>query len=96
MRRLPFGSRADSHLTRTQVKLDARGWKDVDKELGAALKRIEKVADDAGKRLAKAGGDAQDATIVMMLFGTADEAEAAASAKRNGSAKSKKRARARA
>ena len=90
-------SRPDSHLTRTQVKLDDRGWKDLDKELGAALKRIEKIADDAGKRLAKAGGDAaQDATIVMMLFGTADEAEAAASAKTNGSAKSKKRARARA
>jgi DNA-binding transcriptional ArsR family regulator len=90
-------SRADSHLTRTQVKLDDRGWKDIDKELGAALKRIEKIADDAGKRLAKGGADAaQDATLVMMLFGTADEAEAAASAKSNGSAKSKKRARARA
>jgi DNA-binding transcriptional ArsR family regulator len=90
-------SRADSHLTRTQVKLDDRGFKDVDKELNAALKRIEKIADDAGKRLAKAGDDAaQDATLVMMLFGTADEAEGAASAKSNGSAKSKKRARARA
>jgi len=90
-------SRADSHLTRTQLKLDDRGFKDIDKELNASLKRIEKIADDAGKRLAKAADDAaQDATLVMMLFGTGDESEAAASAKRNGSTKSKKRARARA
>jgi DNA-binding transcriptional ArsR family regulator len=90
-------SRNDSHLTRTQLKLDDRGFKEIDKELNATLKRIEKVADDAGKRLAKGGdGAAQDATVVMMAFGTADEAEAAASAKSNGSTKSKKRARTRA
>jgi DNA-binding transcriptional ArsR family regulator len=90
-------SRPDSHLTRTQVKLDARAWKELDKELNATLKRVQKISDDAGKRLTKADGDAaQDATVVMMLFGTADEAEAAASAKTNGASKSKKRARARA
>jgi DNA-binding transcriptional ArsR family regulator len=87
-------SRPDSHLTRTQAKLDERAWKELDKELNATLKRVQKISDDAGKRLAKADGDAvQDATIVMMLFGTADEAP---SAKSNGSSKSKKRARARA
>jgi DNA-binding transcriptional ArsR family regulator len=90
-------SRPDSHLTRTQVKLDARGWKDLDKELNATLARVQRISDDAGKRLAKAGDDsAQAATVVMMLFGNGDEAPAATSAKRNGSAKSKKRARARA
>jgi DNA-binding transcriptional ArsR family regulator len=90
-------SRNDSHLTRTQLKLDDRGFKEIDKELNATLKRIEKVADDAGKRIAKGGDDAaQGATVVMMAFGTADEAEAAASAKSNGSTKAKKRARARA
>jgi DNA-binding transcriptional ArsR family regulator len=89
-------SRPDSHLTRTQAKLDERGWKELDKELNASLKRVQKIADEAGKRLSKAGDGAQDATVVMMLFGSADVAEAAASAKSNGSAKSKKRARARA
>jgi DNA-binding transcriptional ArsR family regulator len=90
-------SRPDSHLTRTQGKLDERGWKELDKELNATLKRVQRIADEAGKRLGKADGDGgQDATVVMMLFGTADEAEAAASAKSNGSSKSKKRARARA
>jgi DNA-binding transcriptional ArsR family regulator len=89
-------SRPDSHLTRTQVKLDERAWKELDKELNATLKRVQKIADDAGKRLTKADGAVDAATVVMMLFGTADEAEAAASAKSNGSSKSKKRARARA
>src|SRR3954451_7679390 len=89
-------SRPASHLTRTQGKLDERGWKELDKELNATLKRVQKIADEAGKRVAKSGDDgAQDATVVMMLFGSAD-AEAAAAAKSNGSAKSKKRARARA
>jgi DNA-binding transcriptional ArsR family regulator len=90
-------SRNDSHLTRTQLKLDDRGFKEIDKELNATLKRIEKIADDAGKRIVKGGDDAaQAATVVMMAFGAADEAEAAASAKSNGSTKSKKRARTRA
>ena len=90
-------SRADSHLTRTQLKLDDRGFKDVDKELNATLKRLEKIADDAGKRLAKGGDEAaHGATVVMMAFGDGDESAAAASAKTNGSTKSKKRARARA
>src|SRR3954465_363042 len=90
-------SRPDSHLTRTQLKLDERGWKELDKELNATLKRVQKIADEAGKRLGKADGDGgQDATVVMMLFGTADEAEAAARAKSSGTSKSKKRARARA
>src|SRR2546423_4185283 len=90
-------SRPDSHLTRTQVKLDERGWKDLEKELNATLARVQRIAEDSGKRLTKAGEDAaQAATVVMMLFGNGDQTAAATSAKRNGSAKSKKRARARA
>jgi DNA-binding transcriptional ArsR family regulator len=89
-------SRPDAHLTRTQVALDDRGWKELEKELNATLKRVQKIADDSGKRLAKAGDAASDdATLVLMAFGSGDEAEAAASAKSNGS-KSKKRARTRA
>ena len=95
-------SRPDSHLTRTQVTLDERGWKDLDKELNATLARVQRIAGDAEKRLAKAGdGGRQAATVVMMLFGDADPdaAQPAAPAARNGStaAKSKRgRARARA
>jgi DNA-binding transcriptional ArsR family regulator len=91
-------SRPDAHLTRTQLTVDERGWKDLDKELNATLARVKRITDDSAKRLAKAGEDgAQPATVVMMLFGTGDETPAAAS---NGSSKSasksKKRARARA
>jgi DNA-binding transcriptional ArsR family regulator len=87
-------SRPDSHLTRTQVTLDARGWKDLDNELNATLARVQKIADASAKRLAKAGEEAADpATVVMMLFGPGDEQPEASS---NGGTKSKKRAKARA
>jgi DNA-binding transcriptional ArsR family regulator len=87
-------SRPDAHLTRTQVTLDERGWKDLDSELNATLARVQKIADASAKRLAKAGDGAEDATVVMMLFGAGDEP--AAEATSNGGAKSKKRAKARA
>jgi DNA-binding transcriptional ArsR family regulator len=94
-------SRPDAHLTRTQLAVDERGWKDLDKEINATLARVQKISDDSAKRLAKAGEDsAQQASIVMMLFGAAEDGDAAAPAARNGSkssSKSKtKRARARA
>jgi DNA-binding transcriptional ArsR family regulator len=90
-------SRADSHLTRTQVTVDEKGWKDLDKELNATLARLKKITDDSAKRLAKAGDGEQDATVVMMLFGSGDgEAPEAANPTRNGTSKSKKRAKARA
>ena len=89
-------SRPDAHLTRTQVSVDEKGWKDLDKELNATLARVQKIADDSAKRLAKAGQDGeQDATVVMMLFGSAD-AEAAEAASANGSTKKKSRSKARA
>jgi len=87
-------SRPDAHLTRTQVTLDDKGWKDLDSELNATLARVQKIADASDKRLAKAGEDAASAaTVVMMLFGTGDQSADSAS---NGSSKSKKRAKARA
>src|SRR3954452_18574298 len=87
-------SRPDAHLTRTQVTLDERGWKDLDSELNATLARVQKIADASAKRLAKAGEEAADpATVVMMLFGPGDEQPEASS---NGGTKSKKRAKARA
>jgi DNA-binding transcriptional ArsR family regulator len=89
-------SRPDAHLTRTQITVDEKGWKDLDKELNATLTRVQKIADDSAKRLAKAGQDGeQSATVAMMLFGAGDgEAPAASS---NGGTKAKKsRAKARA
>jgi DNA-binding transcriptional ArsR family regulator len=88
-------SRADTHLTRTQVTVDERGWKDIDKELNASLTRVQKIVDDSAKRLAKAGQDGeQSATVVTMLFGNGDEStDAAAAAPSNGGGKSKPKAK---
>jgi DNA-binding transcriptional ArsR family regulator len=85
-------SRADAHLDRTQVTVDERGWKDIDKELNATAARVRKIVDDSAKRLAKAGQDGeQSATVVTMLFGSGDAA--AASAASNGSSKAKPKSR---
>jgi hypothetical protein len=90
-------SRPDAHLTRTQVTLDERGWKDLDNELNATIARVQKIADASAKRLAKAGADGeQPATLALMLFGTPDEAAEPAAAASNGNSKSKKRSRSRA
>jgi DNA-binding transcriptional ArsR family regulator len=93
-------SRADAHLTRTQVTVDEKGWRDIDKELNATLARVQRIVDDSGKRIAKAGQDAeQSATVVTMLFGNGDESAEAASAASNGATKAKpksKRSRVRA
>jgi DNA-binding transcriptional ArsR family regulator len=92
-------SRADAHLTRTEVTVDERGWKDIDKELNATLNRLQKIADDSAKRLAKAGSGEQAATVAMMLFASGDGEAAEAAAPSNGASKAKpknKRAKARA
>jgi DNA-binding transcriptional ArsR family regulator len=89
-------SRPDAHLTRTQVTLDERGWKDLDNELNATLARVQRIADASAKRLAKAGEGEQAATVAMMLFGSGDGDAAEPAATSNGASKSKKRARARA
>jgi DNA-binding transcriptional ArsR family regulator len=90
-------SRPDAHLTRTQLTVDEKGWKDLDKELNATLARVQKISDDSAKRLAKAGQDGeQAATVVMMLFGSGDESAEPAAPASNGSSKAKKRTKARA
>jgi DNA-binding transcriptional ArsR family regulator len=89
-------SRPDAHLTRTQVTLDERGWKDLDNELNATLGRVQRIADASAKRLAKAGEGEQAATVAMMLFGSGDADAAEPAATTNGGSKAKKRARARA
>jgi DNA-binding transcriptional ArsR family regulator len=89
-------SREDAHLTRTQVTLDARGFRDIDKELNATLGRVQKIAEESGKRLAKANGDSGEAaTVVTMLFANGESDNPPAAAKSATKSKSK-RSRARA
>ena len=90
-------SRSDAHLNRVELTLDDRGFRDIAKELTAALNRVQKISDDAAKRIEKAGEGGESATVVTMLFASgsgSSDAEAAPAAA--GGSKSKKRATARA
>jgi DNA-binding transcriptional ArsR family regulator len=86
-------TRADAHLTRTELAVDDKGWGDLAKELNNTLGRIQKISDDSAKRLAKASGDGEhQATVALMLFEMRD-GEAAASADSNGGSSKRKAAK---
>ena len=62
-----------AHLSRTPITVDARGWKEIARELDALLPRIQKIEAESQKRLLK--NDHQDerrATVGLLLFGAAD------------------------
>jgi DNA-binding transcriptional ArsR family regulator len=61
--------RGDIHYSRTAARLDAVGWQAVSAELGNTLERIDQIVVETEERLANAPpSDAEDATILMMLF----------------------------
>src|SRR5215213_11438688 len=63
----------NSHLTRTALQLDARGWNDLSRaclRLLAQVDRIEEAATDRMERNPHAG-DTRDVALVMMLFESA-------------------------
>ena len=90
-------SRTDAHLNRVELALDDRGFRDLAKELTATLNRVQKISDDAAKRIEKAGGEGGEAaTVVTMLFANGGAASDESAPAETGGAKSKKRAAARA
>lgn len=63
--------RSDAHLSRADVTLDERGWKDIAKELSATLERVEKIHAASIARLKKADHEGQvRGTVVMALLET--------------------------
>jgi DNA-binding transcriptional ArsR family regulator len=63
--------RADCHLTRTPVTVDAKGWKEISRELSATLVRIQEIEAESQKRLLRSDhDDEQRATVGLMLFGS--------------------------
>ncbi len=61
--------RADCHLTRTPVTVDAAGWQEISGELSAMLDRIQKIEAESQKRLLRSDHqDEQRATVGLMLF----------------------------
>ncbi len=64
--------RADCHLTRTPLILDAQGWEEISRELSAVLDRIQKIETESQKRLLRSDHqDEQRATVGLMLFESA-------------------------
>jgi DNA-binding transcriptional ArsR family regulator len=64
---------ADAHASRTPVVVDQQGWKAISRELDALLGRIDKVQTESQKRLVGADHQGeQHATVVLMLFNSAD------------------------
>ncbi|HEY7633622.1 MAG TPA: winged helix-turn-helix domain-containing protein [Thermoleophilaceae bacterium] len=63
--------RADAHLSRADVILDERGWKEIAKELSTMLTRVEKVQAASAERLKKADHEGEiRGTVVMALLET--------------------------
>jgi predicted ArsR family transcriptional regulator len=63
--------RPDAHLSRTDVMLDERGWKEMSAELEATLKRLDKIHAASTERLKKADHEGQTrGTVVLALCET--------------------------
>jgi DNA-binding transcriptional ArsR family regulator len=62
--------RSEAHLTRTSLRLDAKGWQAAAKACERLLADLAKVEDAASKRLAREphAEGASDAAVVVMLF----------------------------
>ena len=84
-------TRADAQLLREEFPLDERGFRDAAKELARTRDKLGTIRDAAAKRLAKAGDDAREANVVLMLFEGGGDVEANA----NGSSGGGRRSRAR-
>ncbi len=86
--------RSNSHLSRSSLVLDQRGWKELATKLDRLLADFERIRAAAEKRLAAADhAEESHAVAVMMLFESAPDREGAAASE--GAAKSASRPRAR-
>ena len=60
----------NSHLTRTQLTLDARGWSDLSRACMRLLDQVDRIGEAASERIERNphSGDTKDVALVMMLF----------------------------
>ena len=63
----------NSHLSRTTVDLDARGWKDLARACARLLAQVDRIEEASRERIERNpdSGETRDVAIVMMLFETA-------------------------
>ena len=62
----------NSHLTRTALHLDARGWNDLSRALLRLLAQVDRIEEAAAERMERNpdATDTRDVALVMMLFET--------------------------
>jgi DNA-binding transcriptional ArsR family regulator len=62
--------RAEAHLSRTNLRLDAKGWQQAAKACEKLLGELNRIEESAGKRLAKDPhpNGVSDAALVLLLF----------------------------
>jgi DNA-binding transcriptional ArsR family regulator len=62
--------RGEAHLTRTNLRLDQRGWQAAARACDKLLVDLERIQEASAKRLANASAEAtsSDAALVLMLF----------------------------
>jgi DNA-binding transcriptional ArsR family regulator len=58
----------DAHLSRTQLVLDAKGRKALTKELEATIARVDRIQEQARKRLGNDHAEEERMTLVMLRF----------------------------
>jgi DNA-binding transcriptional ArsR family regulator len=63
-----FDARDDHHLSRTQLKLDEQGWRDVAATLSDALERVMDIQAESVGRTAESGEETIPTTVAMMSF----------------------------
>ncbi len=63
----------NSHLTRTALHLDARGWNDLSRACMRLLAQVDRIEEAAAERIARnpSTGATSNVALVMMLFETA-------------------------
>jgi DNA-binding transcriptional ArsR family regulator len=88
----------DRHMSRTAMQLDEQGWKDLNGLLASALDGVMKIRTESGKRMAKSGEDAINATVALLgieMPGTNGK-KASKKGKAKGKAKAKGKSKAKA
>ena len=61
-------ARSDSHLTENSLKLDKKGWNDLNKVLAEAVKKAGEIQKEAAKRLKEKEADPIATKLAVMHF----------------------------
>jgi DNA-binding transcriptional ArsR family regulator len=60
--------RPDAHFTRSALKLDEQGWRDLARATKSWLEQVKRIETEAGERLERSGEPGFDVGLVILLF----------------------------